>query len=558
MAATSGPADWGAITTRPVSRPVTASSASLRPDGVCDLDDPGPFDQSRDQRVGEVERGVGKAASRVAAGREDLGRVVRLDDEHGGGRHAQRLGDDLQRLLHGGPGVAILVQARHDATQAVELFLLLVQEAGELAVGGVVGDQRADAIGERLVACVEDHRIAHRDDDHGQCDVGKPVVGIRLPRLDELVDGQRDQRRAHERDDQVPDRRELVGVVLAVEDGQRQIGDEVDDDDQDRAQGRGFGEQRHRVDVLAVRPGEHQDEADAGEGQQGVDRRLAPRVDAADPGGQQALAAGVEQQPRLRVHGGDQAGQRRGDAGQVGEEGQHAEHAVGDRDEGDRRGAERGDVLAEALDGGVGEEHVAHHHEGDAGKQGARHVATRVLGLLGQRRRVLPADEQIDGEGEPESESLEPVREVARVEGMQGQMAGVVGEGAHRHHDQHDHLEGEEDAGPARRDVDAAHHEERGETDEDDHEPGPRRGRDRGDVVVQEDRREAARHHEHRDDGDDVAGDQDDRRGDRARRAEGLADEGDERAGRRVRPRELGQRVAEEGDGHARRDDGER
>ena len=142
-----------------------------------------------------------------------------------------------------------------------------------------------------------------------------------------------------EGDDHVPDERELVGMVLAVEDRQRQVGDEVDHDDQDRAEGRGLGEQRHRVDVLAERPGEHQDEADAGEGQQGVDRRLAARVDAADPGGQQALAAGVEEQARLRVHRGDQAGQRRGHAGQVGEEGQHAEHAVGDRDERDRRRA---------------------------------------------------------------------------------------------------------------------------------------------------------------------------------------------------------------------------
>ena len=80
--------------------------------------------------------------------------------------------------------------------QTVELLLLLVQESGELAVGGVVGDQRADAVGERLVAGVQDHRVADRDDDHGQGDVGEPVVGRGLPRLDELVDGQRDQRRA--------------------------------------------------------------------------------------------------------------------------------------------------------------------------------------------------------------------------------------------------------------------------------------------------------------------------------------------------------------------------
>ena len=112
--------------------------------------------------------------------------------------------------------------------QAVELLLLFVQEEAELAVGRVVGDQGAHAVGKRPVAGVESHRVACRDHDHGQGDVGKPVVGIRLPRLDELVDGQRDQRRPDHGDEQVREPRELVAMVFAIEDRKRQIGDEID------------------------------------------------------------------------------------------------------------------------------------------------------------------------------------------------------------------------------------------------------------------------------------------------------------------------------------------
>ena len=263
---------------------------------VCDLHHAGVSDQAGDQAIGEGQWRIGEAASRVAAGREDFGRLSGPDGEHGRRLHAQRLGYDLEGFLDRRLGVAILVQARHDAMQAVELLAFFVQDQGELAVGRVVCDQRADAVGERLVARVQSHGVAYRDDDHGQRDVGKPVVGIGLPRLDELVDGQRDQRRADHGDDQVLERRELVWMVLAIEDRQGQVGDEVDRDDQDRAQGRGLGEQRHRVDVLAHRPGEHQHEADPGEGQEGVDRRPAPGVDAAQPRRQKALAAGIEQQ----------------------------------------------------------------------------------------------------------------------------------------------------------------------------------------------------------------------------------------------------------------------
>ena len=98
----------------------------VEPGGICDLDDSGALDDARDEIVGEGQRGVGKAAPRVAAGRQDLGRVVGPDDKHGGRRHAQRLGDDLQRLLHGGFGVAILVETRHDAMQAVQRLFVFV------------------------------------------------------------------------------------------------------------------------------------------------------------------------------------------------------------------------------------------------------------------------------------------------------------------------------------------------------------------------------------------------------------------------------------------------
>ena len=73
------------------------------------------------------------------------------------------------------------------------------------------------------------------------------------------------------------------------------------------------------------------------------------------------------------------------------------------------------------------------------------------------------------------------------------------------------------------------------------------------DVVLHHDRQEPAGDDQHRRDRDDVAGAAHQRGGHRAGAAERLAHEGDEAAGRRVRPGELRQRVAEQCDG----DDGD-
>jgi hypothetical protein len=100
-------------------------------------------------------------------------------------------------------------------------------------------------------------------------------------------------------------------------------------------------------------------------GDDGVDRRPADRVNAADPARQQALATGVEDQPALGVHRGDEHAQGGGQPGQVRDEGQPGRHAVGDADERDEGGRERRGVVVEAGDRGVGQQQVRKGHEGD-------------------------------------------------------------------------------------------------------------------------------------------------------------------------------------------------
>ena len=89
---------------------------------------------------------------------------------------------------------------------------------------------------------------------------------------------------------------------------------------------------------------------------------------------------------------------------------------------------------------------------------------------------------------------------------MEGQMTRVMDQDADRDHEEHRQLECEQEARPARGDVDAADHEVRTEDHKDDDKQGPDRGRHPMSVVVEKDGREAARDDDHRDDGDDVAG----------------------------------------------------
>ncbi len=124
----------------------------LQAAAVEELDDSRSLGHAPQQGVAEVEGWVGKPLARLAAGGKDLAGVVGLDDEDGGRGGAQGVSHERQRLLHDGLHVAVLVQAGRHTLEAVKLLLFLVEEAGELAVGRVVGDERPDAVGERLVA----------------------------------------------------------------------------------------------------------------------------------------------------------------------------------------------------------------------------------------------------------------------------------------------------------------------------------------------------------------------------------------------------------------------
>ena len=154
---------------------------------------------------------------------------------------------------------------------------------------------------------------------------------------------------------------ELVAVVLEVEDRQR------------RSSATKYtamimgscraSTARRTADRRLCRPGTSRStrtKADDEEAQRGVDRRAALGRHVAEPLGQQAFAPRVEHDARLRVHGGDQQPTVEVIAREVGEEGAPNRRAPsGDRDERDRRGGQLGDVLAEGLDRGVGEEHEA-------------------------------------------------------------------------------------------------------------------------------------------------------------------------------------------------------
>ena len=287
----------------------------------------------------------------------------------------------------------------------------------------LVGDDRADPVAQAGVAPDQPDRVEdeHHDEAHG--DPREPVVRLGLRRLEQVVDGDGDRDHAEDRQHDVLDDAELGRPVLAVVERQGHVGREVHEQDQDRAHRAGLEEEGQRVQAVAVPPIQWPSAqprvmapAMRDEGDDGVDRRPADRVDPADPARQQALAPGVEDQPALGVHRGDEHAQGGGQPGQVRDEGQPGRHAVGDGDERDEGGRERRGVVVEAGDRGVGQQQVREGHEGDRQEHGPGHVAPRVVGLLGQRRRVLPADEQVDGQREGEGQAAEVVGDVAGLE----------------------------------------------------------------------------------------------------------------------------------------------
>ena len=140
-------------------------------------------------------------------------------------------------------------------------------------------------------------------------------------------------------------------------------------------------------------------------------------------------------------------GADRGEAGDVGQEGEEARDAlrgVHHRDAGRR---ERHRAVVEPHHGGIGQEHVQHRDQRDAREHRPRHRAPRILRLLGHRGRVLPADEQVDGQREPERQTRETTVQVPGVEGFQADAARVLDEQRLRHHDEQHQLEPEEQRG---------------------------------------------------------------------------------------------------------------
>ena len=130
----------------------------------------------------------------------------------------------------------------------------------------------------------------------------------------------------------MPEPGELRRPVAPVVDRQPEVGHEVDDEDEERAERRGLREELQRVGAPA--PGEHEQQRETEEDAPDHNRRTAGRMHATDCGGQQSLPVGVEHHPGLGVHAGDQYAQRRGQPGQVGEEGERVQGVVGDADEG--------------------------------------------------------------------------------------------------------------------------------------------------------------------------------------------------------------------------------
>ena len=132
----------------------------------------------------------------------------------------------------------------------------------------------------------------------------------------------------------------------------------------------------------------------------------------AQPPRQQALPPGVEDQPGLRVGRRDQHAEGGGHASDVGERGEGRGDVPGHGDERDGGGGQLGPVVPEPGHGGEGEQQVADHHQRDGQEHRAGHVAPRVTGLLSQRGRVFPADEQVDGQREARGQPGEAVGEV--------------------------------------------------------------------------------------------------------------------------------------------------
>ena len=141
------------------------------------------------------------------------------------------------------------------------------------------------------------------------------------------------------------------------------------------------------------------------------------------------------------------------------------------------------------------------------------------------------------------------------MERCEGEVRRVRHQSDHGDHDEHRHSQQEEKSGPSGGEVDPPHHKIEHDRRINQRQRLPR---DRDvQVVLQDDLRPAARDIDDGRHGDDIAEAHNQGCGDGHDGAEGLADKGNERAGRRNRARELGQGVAQQSDRNRRHDDGE-
>ena len=119
------------------------------------------------------------------------------------------------------------------------------------------------------------------------------------------------------------------------------------------------------MEGVDYRPDADDPEAGADEGEDCVSRGAPSLLDLAHPARQETLPTGVEDQPRLGVGACDQCSERGGETGEIREDRQHADRAVGDADERDGGAVQLRHVVAEPGHRRVREEQVAHEHDPD-------------------------------------------------------------------------------------------------------------------------------------------------------------------------------------------------
>jgi DNA-binding CsgD family transcriptional regulator len=138
------------------------------------------------------------------------------------------------------------VNRREDLRKALE-----VAEPVGVRERLLVRDNRADPVPEAGIAPGQHEGVDDRHDHDAERHVREPVVGVGLPRLAQVVDRDADGHHAKHRQRQVLEHAELGGPVPAVVERQREVGQEVHHQDQDRAHGGRLAVEVQRVQAVA-------------------------------------------------------------------------------------------------------------------------------------------------------------------------------------------------------------------------------------------------------------------------------------------------------------------